>query len=290
MDAPGLFLVLLCVSLCIVPRVIIARVIDGGLCMCVRGKVGGWVCIFSFHYANSKRVDWITANLGMVGLVGSQCWWTWEVEDAFHKVKAGNKHGMKQLMARLTEQMGELVAEIRKPDISSNARKKINTLIIIDVHGKDIVDRFVRDSILDEREFAWESQLRFYWDRVKDDVVIRQCTGQFRYGYEFMGLNGRLVITPLTDRCYMTLTQALTFQMGGAPAGPAGTGKTETVKDLAKCLANPCFVTNCGEGLDYRAMGAIFSGLVQSGAWYAVCVDQPRFFAIFVGGSHPCMV
>jgi dynein heavy chain len=210
----------------------------------------------------------------MVGLVGSQCWWTWEVEDAFHKVKAGNKHGMKQLMARLTEQMAELVAEIRKPDISSNARKKINTLIIIDVHGKDIVDRFVRDSILDEREFAWESQLRFYWDRVKDDVVIRQCTGQFRYGYEFMGLNGRLVITPLTDRCYMTLTQALTFQMGGAPAGPAGTGKTETVKDLAKCLANPCFVTNCGEGLDYRAMGAIFSGLVQSGAWYALCVNQ----------------
>ncbi len=52
------------------------------------------------------------------------------------------------------------------------------------------------------------SQLRFYWDREVDDMIIRQCTGQFRYGYEYMGLNGRLVITPLTDRCYMTLTQA----------------------------------------------------------------------------------
>ena len=80
------------------------------------------------------------------------------------------------------------------------------------------------------REFAWESQLRFYWQRDIDDLSIRQCTGVFRYGYEYMGINGRLVITGLTDRCYMTLTTALAYRLGGAPAGPAGTGKTETTK------------------------------------------------------------
>ena len=59
-------------------------------------------------------------------------------------------------------------------------RKKVNTLLIIDVHARDIVDGFVRESILNAKEFAWESQLRFYWDKEVDDCVIKQCTGLFR--------------------------------------------------------------------------------------------------------------
>jgi dynein heavy chain len=225
----------------------------------------------TFHYAKVKRCLWLTQHIGQVGLAGSQIWWTWEVEDVFARVRAGNKRAMKQLEVKLTDQLVDLVVMVRDK-ITKLVRKKVNTLMIIDLHARDIISQFVRDSILNEKEFAWESQLRYYWDKEKDDCVIRQCTGDFRLGYEYMGLNGRLVITPLTDRCYMTITQALTFKLGTAPAGPAGTGKTETTKDLAKGLAMPCFVTNCGEGLDYKAMGGIFSGLIQAGAWG--CFDE----------------
>lgn len=164
-----------------------------------------------------------------------------------------------------------MIALVRT-DINNNLRKATNTLIILDVHARDIVDLFVRDSVMVAKHFAWESQLRFYWEKEPDDIQIRQCTGSFFYCYEYQGLNGRLVITPLTDRCVMTLTTALTFYLGGSPAGPAGTGKTETVKDLAKGLALRCVVTNCGETLDSLAMSIIFSGLIQTGFWG--CFDE----------------
>ena len=224
-----------------------------------------------FHYPKSNRLNWISQYPGMVTLLGNQIWWTWDVEDTFRQIREGDKHAMKNFSVKSSQRLHELVAFVRR-DLSDHDRNKINTLIIIDVHARDIIDRFVRDSILDEKEFEWESQLRFYWDKAIDDVIIRQCTANFNYGYEYLGLSGRLVITPLTERCIMTLTLAMSMKLGGSPAGPAGTGKTETVKDLAKALGLYCVVFNCSEGVDYSTMGNIFSGLVQCGGWG--CFDE----------------
>ncbi|XP_078791125.1 dynein axonemal heavy chain 10 isoform X3 [Oryzias latipes] len=225
-----------------------------------------------YHYcADRSRVDWIRSYQCMMVLAANRVWWTWEVENAIKNVNKGDKYALKKYAEQIHRQIDELVTCLGRPTKESD-RLKISNVLVTDVHARDIVDNFVGRSIKEVHDFEWESQLRFYWVKEHDSLFVRQCNTSLSYGYEYMGLNGRLAITPLTSRIYLTLTQALSMYLGGALAGPAGAGKTETVKDLAKALGLFCVVTHCTEDMDTITLGKIISGLAKCGFWG--CFDE----------------
>ncbi|CDJ42178.1 hypothetical protein, conserved [Eimeria tenella] len=214
-----------------------------------------------------------------------------ETESALRRLSKGNKLALKTLKRHQLRQLLHLTELLKKAG-NDRDRMKLKALVTVEVHNRDVHEKLIQSRCDSEHHFLWTSQLRLELrediseaDRSGNPASFNQagfsgtllCQGLQTetvtpYGYEYQGIYSRLVITPLTDQCFMALTFALHCRLGGSCQGPAGTGKTETVKDLGKTLAKFVIVFNCSDALDYLSLGRIFSGLAQSGAW--CCFDE----------------
>lgn len=128
------------------------------------------------------RTEWLLEFQGMMVITADQIWWTAEMENVFYKISQGERRAMKkvkctsilnkiswrqikqyfllQYLQQLNYQLDEVVILMGKGTLTNNDRKKIDMVLTIDVHIRDIVEIFVRDNITDPTEFDWESQLR----------------------------------------------------------------------------------------------------------------------------------
>eukprot|EP00760_Papus_ankaliazontas_P016261 PhM_4_TR16775/c0_g1_i1/m.22691/K10414/DYNC2H, DNCH2; dynein heavy chain 2, cytosolic len=181
------------------------------------------------------------------------------------------KRDFKNLRAYLTKQLRDNTSFQSDGDIVSELKMK--SLILDVIHHLDIVEQLVTAKVEKESDWTWQKQLRFYNNAsTSNECIVRMANAKFRYTYEYQGNAPKLVYTPLTDKCYLTLTQGMHLGYGGNPYGPAGTGKTESVKALGNALGRQVLVFNCDEGIDFKSMGRIFIGLVKCGSWG--CFDE----------------
>jgi len=143
------------------------------------------------------------------------------LSQAFQSIAKGDRLAMSNYNQLQVKQLTRLI-EVTRTKLSKPDRQKIMNMITIDAHSRDIVANLVEGDCDKQDCFLWMCQLRSYWDASISDCRIRICDASFPYGYEYLGNGPRLVITPLTDRIYITATQACWLCLGTAPAGPAG--------------------------------------------------------------------
>lgn len=203
----------------------------------------------------------VDGNCGQYALLGIQLLWTGDCQTALEVCRT-KKNAMRDANERSLAILSTLSSWCLQDLGSRMNRTKIETLVTIQVHQRDVINDlttlFKAKKLSSADDFEWLKQARFYWrPDAKDSVSIDGACNiaitdvQFDYQFEYLGCKERLVITPLTDRCYITLAQALSMHFGGAPAGPAGTGKTETTKDMGRTLGIYVVVTNCSGEMRY---------------------------------------
>ncbi|KAF6766456.1 dynein [Ephemerocybe angulata] len=223
------------------------------------------------HQLDAEQLmQWLEKYPAQLVTLAIQVAWTTSVESSLESNTAPESSLV------VVHEALDLLADIVLKELSPVTRRKCEHLITELVHQRDVTRSLIQQRVTDPKGFTWLYQMRFYLDKSienpLDRLAIKTADATFPYGWEYLGVPDRLVQTPLTDRVYLTLTQALDNQLGGAPFGPAGTGKTESVKALGVQLGRFVLVFCCDETFDFQAMGRIFVGLCQVGAWG--CFDE----------------
>ena len=235
------------------------------------------------------RGMWILQNSSQSITVAARISFTMSIIHCF-KVRDSTGVNLNKHLCVVSNNLNETIMLIRSQLTTSN-KFKCSKLITIDIHHRDIVNHLLaahRDGELDECSYEWHKSFRVEWDSTSDAVVQTDgtvsCPTQFATGeivgkcmnfkssymYEYTGSRDVIVITPLTDRCALSLLSAAMTQDGISYLyGKPSTGKYSTLRYIAMTLGRPsrflpCSVLKNG-GVDILA--DFVQGMMETGAW-----------------------
>ncbi|CAI4045250.1 hypothetical protein SKDZ_11G2570 [Saccharomyces kudriavzevii ZP591] len=201
-------------------------------------------------------------------LLAAQVMWTELVEKCFQTnefIKYWEETNIK---------IGSLLNKLSKSPHNTN--RKIEALLVEYLHFNNIIEQLKNCSSEEKAQLLWARVQKFHLnDNAKDDldsVFISQSGYTLQYKFEYIGIPERLIYTPLLLVGFAALTDSLNQKYGGCFFGPAGTGKTETVKAFGQNLGRMVVVFNCDDSFDYQVISRLLVGITQIGAWG--CFDE----------------
>ncbi|XP_071801693.1 uncharacterized protein [Asterias amurensis] len=212
--------------------------------------------------------------------LGLLMYWTKECELGILEIRndrkaisnAAKKFGttMSRLSTALTRGTWKTLDEHMTP----LQRLRLESLVAQSLYLRDTLEHMSNRKLREIGDFEWRRCIRFYHHftagRVQPQIYI--LDDRFTYGTEFYGGQSSLVLTPVTERCFLSLTLAMKQYKNCAITGGTGVGKTETTKGFAFMLGQYLAMFACSAQSDPGALGKILQGLAMDGCWG--CFDE----------------
>eukprot|EP00501_MAST-03F_sp_TOSAG23-6_P001656 GSMAST32.ASY1.ANO1.1724.1 assembled CDS len=226
------------------------------------------------RFGKKKRTEWLMdkkkVNSAQIVILVSALMFTTSVEKAFKGLSSGDKNALNSVLRLCHQQLSDMILIVRNK-ISICDRFRVEAMIVKGAHYRDISHNLVQTNTVSPVSFQWSKQLRYKYSP-ESGAVVSILDASFNYGFEYVGNGARLVVTNLTNRVYLSMTQSMHSKMGCLSVGPSGSGKTSTTCDIAVAMAKPSFIFNFSPEFDYLSLTEIFKGVAASGTW--ACFDE----------------
>ncbi|RDD45872.1 Dynein heavy chain 5, axonemal [Trichoplax sp. H2] len=222
--------------------------------------------------------EWAYKYPAQVARLGLQYYWTKECEQGITEIRTERK-SLSNTSRRFWSFLSKTTVTISRVNwkhvdepVTNVHRLRLETLLAHGLYMRDVLDDLAKKKLREQTDFEWKKNLRFYHmkeDSHKEEKVpqIWVLDTKFNYGFEFYGCMSPIIMTPLTDRCFLSLSQAVSNHRGAALCGPWGTGKTETIKGFAHMLGVYLVAFSCSLQSEPSSLIRIIHGLAQDGCW-----------------------
>ena len=174
--------------------------------------------------------------------------------------------------------------------LDANDKKRISSLVIVELHHRDVLETLMRNEAFKSTDFSWQSQLRIRWNAAEGRPVGHAAFGcVVPVGEELVPCATGLmsITTPQTLRCRILALLALRMNTCATIVGPTSAGKVEIIRDLSGVLAHHLIVVVCTATTSPAGLSRIFAVLMKTTAWLCLArVDQLSPVNLAVASQH----
>jgi len=215
------------------------------------------------HFMDSTQTTSLVCSAEMTRLI----------EKAFKDFHLGDRTAVASLVKTRTNTINDCVTLLLRSGkrfLKPSARARVSSTIVRECAYRDILKRFVKESVTEPYSFRWRYFMKVRWN---DAESVRIDIGDrvHEYGYDYFGNGDRAVLTSQTERAMVSCVTCLGNYSSICLKGSAGIGKSETVRELSKMLGRQCYTIQCSKNHDFRGIAMIFRCIAASGSW--ACLD-----------------